>query len=399
MATLSGKRILLGVTGGIAAYKSVLLLRELQKSGAEVRCIATPSALRFIGMDTLTALTRQPVPVEVFTDAGDVSESWTRHIHWGEWADLFVIAPCTANTLAKIVHGLSDNMLTSTVLAARCPILICPTMDGGMYGSAATRQNREKALGMGFHLLEPEHGYLASGLNDTGRLPEIPVILEKIAGLLGIGLPDLSGKKVLVTAGATREHIDPVRFLSNPSTGKMGIAMAEAARDCGADVTLVHGAVSTGLPAGVHCRAVVSAANMFDAVRERSGADIIIMAAAVSDFRPTEMHQQKIKKDKAGEVIAFERTADILQWLGGQKKAGQTLIGFAMETENLMENATEKRKRKKVDWIIANALSGEGTGFASDDNKVFVIGDGAEPAEFSGSKKQVAVACLRHIFG
>jgi phosphopantothenoylcysteine decarboxylase/phosphopantothenate--cysteine ligase len=399
MTALSGKRILLGVTGGIAAYKSVVLLREMQKFGAEVRCIATPSALRFIGLDTLSALTRQPVPVEVFTDAGDISESWTRHIHWGDWADLFVIAPCTANTLAKIVHGFSDNMLTSTVLAARCPVLICPTMDGGMYEAVSTRQNREKAVSMGFHLLEPEHGYLASGLHDTGRLPEIHVILENISTLLGAGLPDLSGKKVLVTAGATREHIDPVRFLSNPSTGKMGIAMAEAARDSGADVTLIHGSVSTGLPAGVQCKAVVSAEDMFQAVKGFSNADIIIMSAAVSDFRPKDIHPHKVKKDKAEQIIAFERTTDILQWLGENKRDGQIIIGFAMETEDVITQAVEKRERKKADWIIANSINESGTGFAADTNKVYVIGGMGEPVEISGSKKQVAVDCLKLIFG
>lgn len=397
--SLSGKRILLGVTGGIAAYKSAVLLRELQKSGAEVRCIMTSSALRFLGRDTMAALTRQPVPVEVFPDDTDVTDSWTRHIHWGEWADALLIAPCTANTLAKIVHGFSDNMLTSAVLAARCPVIICPTMDGGMYQAPATQMNRKKAAEMGFTLIEPEHGYLASGLQDTGRLPESSEILDTLDKLISVKDGYLQGKKVVVTAGPTREYLDPVRFLSNPSSGRMGVAMAEAAKRAGADVTLIHGPVSIKISSELNPLPVVSALDMFEAVKQHASADVFILAAAVSDFRPVTRHSQKVKKETADSTVEFERTDDILQWLGNQKKEHQTVIGFAMETENLTEQAAEKRERKKADWMIANLLSEKDAGFESENNSVYLIGTKkAPPRNYKGSKKEVAEACLKAIF-
>lgn len=424
---LAGRRIILGISGGIAAYKSVLLLREYQVRGAEVRCIATPAALRFIGKDTLSALSRQPVPVEVFPDDADVEDNWTRHIHWGEWADIMVIAPCTAHTLAKIVHGFSDNMLTSTVLAARCPLLICPTMDGGMYEAPATRENRLKAARMGYTVMEPEHGYLASTLEDKGRLPGTDAIIRETARVIAHQAPlkaddvgadkPLSGKNVLITAGPTREYLDSVRFLSNPSSGKMGVAMAAAALRLGAAVELLHGPLRISLDdlkqqAGFESSAIISAQDLFDAVSQRQQAvsppDIIIMAAAVSDFRPAQREQGKVKKQQAALELALERTPDILRWLGENRRPEQQLIGFAMETEHLIPAAIGKLRAKNADYIIANTISqapGEdgGSGFESDYNEVFLISPEtqatAPPAPIAGTKKEVAMTALRHISG
>ncbi|MBN2733151.1 MAG: bifunctional phosphopantothenoylcysteine decarboxylase/phosphopantothenate--cysteine ligase CoaBC [Balneolaceae bacterium] len=397
---LAGKQIILGVTGGIAAYKAVYLLRALQEAGAEVRVTMTPAATRFVGIDTFASLSQHEVAVEVFPDGQHTPESWTQHITWGEWADLFIIAPCTANTLAKVAHGFSDNMLTSAVLAARCPLLICPTMDGEMYNAPSTQKNLEIIQDFGYHVLEPEEGYLASRLEGKGRLPETEVILNKTKNILSskkkVDGP-LTGKKVVVTAGPTREHIDPVRFISNPSSGKMGFAMAEAAKKLGADVTLLHGPVSLSLPDEVSTQKFKSAAELFDLVKQHANADVIIMAAAVSDFTPAEQHDHKVKKDSASTKLELQQTQDILAWLGEHRKNGQIFIGFAMETDNLLENASKKRTKKNIDWIIANSLSDADAGFEADTNTVHLIGD-TSTEKFSGSKRAVAQKVLQYIF-
>jgi phosphopantothenoylcysteine decarboxylase / phosphopantothenate---cysteine ligase len=395
---LSGKRIILGVTGGIAAYKAAYLLREYQKAGAEIRVAMTPSATRFVGSETFASLSRHEVAVDLFNNE-DPGDSWTKHIHWGEWADLFVIAPCTANTLAKIVHGLSDNMLTSTVLAARCPILICPTMDGEMYESRSVNENLKRAEELGFYVLEPEAGYLASGIEAIGRLPGPESILAKSAEIIlkhRIQGP-LTGKKVLVTAGPTREFIDPVRFISNPSSGKMGVSMAEAARTLGGDVILLHGPVSISMPERLQCENFTSADDLFELVQKHADADVVIKTAAVSDFKPATRSDQKTKKESAMLSVDLERNPDILAWLGDHKKKGQILIGFAMETENLVQNAKKKLKSKNLDWICANSISDSGSGFESNDNSVHLIGPGSEDF-FSGSKEEVAREILLKIF-
>lgn len=393
---ISGKRIILGVTGGIAAYKAAFLLREFQKAGAEVRVTMTPSATRFVGLETFASLSGHDVAVEIFPDGGE-STDWTRHINWGEWADLFVIAPCTANTLAKISNGISDNMLTSTVLAARCPILICPTMDGEMYEAPGVSNNLETVSQQGYHLLEPESGYLASGLEGKGRLPEIEAILDKASEIIGSIKGPLEGKKVIVTAGPTREYIDPVRFISNPSSGKMGVAMAKAAQDLGADVTLIHGSLSVPVPDGLHTEKIISAADLFQAVKNYQEADVIIMAAAVSDFTPAKVFEQKVKKSDGEDSIPLKKTQDILAWLGEHKKEGQTLIGFAMETEDLIKNATQKLERKNADFIIANSLSEKGSGFESDTNKVHLLSTDSDKP-FEGPKQDIAIEILNTIF-
>ncbi|PWN06550.1 bifunctional phosphopantothenoylcysteine decarboxylase/phosphopantothenate--cysteine ligase CoaBC [Rhodohalobacter mucosus] len=395
---LSGKRILLGVTGGIAAYKAAYLLREFQKAGCEVRVTMTPSATRFMGTETFASLSRHSVAVEVFNDT-DPGDSWTRHIQWGEWADLFVIAPCTANTLAKLVHGQSDNMLTSTVLAARCPVLICPTMDGEMYESPAVSDNLKKASKLGFYVLEPDTGYLASGLEAKGRLPEADDILTEAARIIKkhrIQGP-LTGKKILVTAGPTREFMDPVRFISNPSSGKMGVAMADAARALGGDVILVHGPLSAQIPERVQTESFVSADDLFELVQTHADADIVIMAAAVSDFKPSSPSDQKTKKTGRTESLDLVQTPDSLAWLGEHKNPDQILIGFAMETENLIEGARAKLDKKNLDWICANSISDDGSGFGSDTNTIHLIGRESMQT-FSGSKKDIASEILSMIF-
>lgn len=393
---LSGKRIILGVTGGIAAYKAVFLLREFQKAGAEVRVTMTPSATRFVGLDTFASLSGHEVAIDIFPEDSD-STDWTRHIYWGEWADLFVIAPCTANTLSKIAHGTADNMLTSTVLAARCPLLICPTMDGEMYESPSVTDNLKTVQEFGYHVLEPEAGFLASGLEGKGRLPEFDVILEKADEIIGSIEGPLAGKKVVVTAGPTREYIDPVRFISNPSSGKMGIAMAEAALRLGAATHLIHGPIHVPQPEGVTTESIISAEDLFKAIQNHQDADVIIMAAAVSDFTPSTTHQHKVKKDQGSSSIDLKRTQDILAWLGERKLEGQTLIGFAMETENLIDNATSKLKKKNIDWIVANSLSEAGAGFEVDTNVVHLISP-SDSLQLKGSKLEVATAVLGHIF-
>ncbi|HKL18934.1 MAG TPA: bifunctional phosphopantothenoylcysteine decarboxylase/phosphopantothenate--cysteine ligase CoaBC [Halalkalibaculum sp.] len=397
---LSGKRIILGVTGGIAAYKAAFLLRAFQKEGAEVRVTMTPSATRFIGKETFSSLSRHGVAIDIFPESGNEPDSWTRHIQWGEWADLFVIAPCTANTLGKIAHGMADNMLASTVLAARCPLLICPTMDGEMYEAPATQHNLETVKNFGYHVLEPDKGYLASGLEGKGRLPETEAILEKASSILSKkkAKGPLSGKTVLVTAGPTREHIDPVRFISNPSSGKMGFAMAKAAREMGAEVTLIHGPVSIEPPAGVKTIKFKSAKDLFERVKVHADHDVIIMAAAVSDFSPADYEEQKIKKEKGSREIKLKKTTDILAWLGNHRKDGQTLIGFAMETENLVENARKKLEKKNIDWIAANSLSDSESGFEVDTNRIELLSREGRNS-FKGTKEEVARQMLGHIFG
>jgi phosphopantothenoylcysteine decarboxylase / phosphopantothenate---cysteine ligase len=394
---LSGKHILLGVTGGIAAYKAAILLRLLQKEGAVVRVAMTEAATRFIGIDTMAALSRDQVATGWFPEGDEITESWSRHIHWAEWADAMVIAPCTANTLADIAHGNAGNPLGALVLAAQCPIFLAPTMDGGMYRNPAVQANLDTVRRFGYSVLEPESGYLASGLIDTGRMPEPASIVDALVARMTQGLP-LAGKHTVVTAGPTREYIDAVRFISNPSSGKMGFAMAEAARDAGSRVTLVHGPVSIPVPAGVEAIPVTSAANMMDAVRLHSKADLFIMAAAVSDFRPKQRVQHKVAKSKADLAVELEPTADILAWVGNQKSSNQFVVGFAMETDNLIENASLKRERKNADVILANSISEAESGFAGDSNTLHYI-DSTGETVYTGLKKAISNDIISRIAG
>lgn len=397
---LSGKRIILGVSGGIAAYKAAILLRAYQKAGAEVRVAMTPDAQKFVGAETFASLSKHSVAIDIFSKNETTSDSWTKHIDWGEWADLFVIAPCTANTLGKIAGGLSDNMLTATVMAARCPLLLCPTMDGEMYRSPAIKRNLKTLKKDGIYILEPEEGYLASGLEGKGRLPEIEQILTKSHEIITderkVG--PLTNKKVVVTAGPTREFIDPVRFISNPSSGKMGIAMARAAQKMGGDVSLIHGPLQVPIPEGLSSIEITSAQDLFDEVKKQADADVIIMAAAVADFTPADTSKQKVKKDQSDTSLSLQKTPDILSWLGENKQNGQLLIGFAMETEKLIERAKEKRERKKIDWILANSIADRDSGFAIDKNTITALGEQHQQT-FSGEKEIIAGQILNMIFG
>lgn len=401
---LTGKRILLGVTGGIAAYKAVYLLREFQKKGAEVRVTLTPSATQFVGSETFSTLSRYPAVIDIF-DTENAETSWTQHIHLAEWADLYVIAPCTANTLSKLVHGMADNMLTSIALAVRCPMLLSPTMDGEMYNHPAVQKNIKTARAMGLHLIEPDSGYLASGLEAKGRLPIPEDILNKAAAILQATDSDkparkpLTGKKVLVTAGPTREFLDPVRFFSNPSSGKMGISMAEAAQLLGADVTLLTGAITRKLPEHLQSRnsTFTSAEDLFEQVKKHADADIVIMSAAVSDYTPVSVSEQKMKKSAEEMTISLRKNPDILQWLGDHKKEGQILIGFAMETESVIENADKKRIQKNLDWICANTISESNKAFGADDNILQLIAEN-ESKTYSGKKTDIAQQILNDLF-
>jgi phosphopantothenoylcysteine decarboxylase/phosphopantothenate--cysteine ligase len=403
---LSGKHILLGVTGGIAAYKSAVLLRYLQKEGAEVRVCMTPSATRFLGTDTLAALSRNDVALDWFPDADQIQQTWSRHIQWANWADLYVIAPCTANTLSDIAHGKASTPLTALLLACECPVVIAPAMDGGMYRNRAVQSNVERCRSYGYHMLDPSLGYLASGLTDVGRMQEPEVITTYIAGLLnapGFKTPDalpLAGKKVVVTAGPTREYIDAVRFISNPSSGKMGFAMAEAARDFGAEVVLVSGPVELPLPEQITSLKVTSATEMYETVMQHTDANVFILAAAVSDFKASAAVPHKIAKSEAALEVRLEPTPDILLALGERKEKGQFLIGFAMETDQLLEKAQAKRLRKKADVILANTITSvngnaEG-GFGSDTNTLWLLSE-RETLRFEGSKKEIARQILQHL--
>jgi phosphopantothenoylcysteine decarboxylase/phosphopantothenate--cysteine ligase len=370
---LAGRRIILGVTGGIAAYKTAYLIRLLKKEGADVQVLMTHAACKFITPLTLGTLSEREVLIEIFppNEAG----SWTRHVHLGLWGDIMVVAPATAQTLAKLANGLCDSMLTAVALSARCPVHVFPSMDLDMYEHPATQQNLQRLSDAGYHVALPATGELASGLVGIGRLPEPEEIVDHIAGVLEDQSGILTGKEVLVTAGPTREPIDPVRYISNPSTGTMGYAMAAAAVRQGADVTLVSGPTSLDTPDGVNRIDVDTAEEMYRAVAEHSNADIVIMAAAVADYTPAETFDRKIKKSDAEMKIALRSTRDILAGLGAEKREGQVLIGFAMETDNGEANARSKLKRKNLDWIVLNNLCEAGAGFGPDTNRVTLISE------------------------
>ena len=366
--------ILLGITGSIAAYKSPELLRLFKKAGYDVQVLLTEDASQFVTASTLATLSGNPVLSSIFTDTSATAQSWTQHISLGLKASLFLIAPATAQTIAKLAHGFSDSMLTATALAARCPIMVCPAMDHDMYVHAATQSNIERLKAFGYDVMPPEHGELASGLIGEGRLPDLHAIFDRASTHLNPRKRlDLEGKKVLVTAGPTREALDPVRFLSNPSTGTMGFALAASAHRYGAEVTLIAGPSSLPTPPGVRRIDVVSANEMHQAVSRHKKADIVMMAAAVADYRPAHSEAQKIKKSDGNLTVEFVRNPDILKELGKEKSAGQILVGFALETDNKKENALRKLEQKNLDWIILNSPSKEGEGFGPTTNRVTLI--------------------------
>ncbi len=372
--TNTSRKIVLGVSGGIAAYKTAELVRLFKKAGDDVQIAMTGDASRFVTSLTLGTLSERPVLTEIFPD--HIDGSWTKHVELGLWADIVVIAPATANTISKLAGGLCDSMLLAVALSARCPVMVCPAMDHDMYLHPATQANLSSLEDFGYLILPPEHGELASGLVGWGRLPSPEAIVARIGEVLAEPQPekDLSGKSVLVTAGPTREMIDPVRFVSNHSTGTMGFALAAAAAERGATVTLVSGPSSLATPRTVDRIDVTSAADMAEAVAENASADMIIMAAAVADYRPSHPADSKIKKSGQALTLDFERTTDILHSLGLSKPDGQVLVGFAMETDDAEQNALRKLKEKNLDWIVLNNLRELGAGFGPDTNRVTLFG-------------------------
>jgi len=366
--SLSGKRILLGVTGGIAVYKTVELLRKLTERGAEVHVVMTKNAERFVPRLTFEALSRQPVMCDEF---GDYNKVPIGHIEFTDNLDLALIAPATANIIGKIASGIADDALTSAIMALGCPLLVAPAMNERMYRNPVLQRNILTLKNLGVHVIDPGVGNLACGTVGQGRLADIDKILEAVVARFAAR--DLAGRRFLITAGPTREYIDAVRFISNPSTGKMGYALAEAARDRGADVVLISGPTALATPRGVKFLSVVSAKQMHDAVMENiDGAQVVIMAAAVSDFRPVETSNRKIKKDEAPTAVPLERTEDILLQLG-KIKGTRLLVGFAAETENMEQNAINKLQKKNLDLIVANDLLQAGAGFGADTNAVTII--------------------------
>ena len=374
---LQGKHILVGVTGGIAAYKVCYLVRDLKKAGADVKVVMTEAATRFVTPLTFSALSGHAVLGNIWaTDQSTLSNIGTQHIDLANWADAYVIAPASANTVAKITYGLSDNLLTIVALASRGPIILAPTMDADMYLNPVTRQNVTRLQERGFFIVPPEEGEHASGLKGPGRLPEIRTIIDTIERVLDNATQDFKGKKFLVTAGPTYEAIDPVRFIGNRSSGKMGFAIANAAALRGATVTLVSGPVHLETPRNVERIDVESAMQMHNAVFKHAPAsDVIIMAAAVADYAPEKSVRTKIKKGAGANPVSLQlvETPDILSSLGQKKNKGTVLVGFALETDNELRNAQEKLKKKKVDLIVLNSLKDKGAGFGVDTNVVTIL--------------------------
>lgn len=392
---LRGKTVLLGVTGGIAAYKIPNLASMLVKSGAEVFVLMTENATNFITATTFETLTGHKCVVDTFDRAFEFN---VEHVALAKRADLLVVAPATANVIAKLAHGICDDMLTTTALACKCPKLIVPAMNTRMYESPILQDNLKTCRRYGMTVVDPAHGHLACGDTGAGKMPEPGVLFDHICQ--EIGYPkDLAGKKVLVTAGPTREAIDPVRFITNHSTGKMGYAIARAAAMRGAAVTLVSGPTALKVPLGVRMVPVESAKEMFDAVTRLSGEqDAVIKAAAVADYRPKDVAAEKMKKTDRDMQIALERTDDILAWLGEHRREGQFLCGFSMETQDMLENSRKKLEKKHIDMIVANDLRVDGAGFGTDTNVVTLLTKEKETALEKMGKDEVAHKILDQIF-
>ena len=393
---LKGKKIVLGITGSIAAYKACLILRLLIRQGAEVQVVITDAGKQFITPVTLSALTGKPVVSEFFT-AND--GTWHSHVDLGLWADAMLIAPCTASSLGKMVHGIANNMLITTYLSMKAPVFVAPAMDLDMYAHPSTQGNIERLKQVGNIIIEPQAGFLASGLEGKGRMEEpanIVAVLEKYFedednGRTCTAQGQLAGKKLLITAGPTYEKIDPVRFIGNYSSGKMGFALAEECSRRGADVVLVAGPVSLQSSAAIRRIDVESADEMHAAcVAEFAHADAAILCAAVADFKPAAVAAQKIKREGDGLTLKLAATHDIAAALGREKKGNQVLVGFALETNNEETNAQKKLESKNLDFIVLNSLRNEGTCFGTDNNMVNII-SATEKRQF-GFKSKTEVA-------
>lgn len=391
---LQGKTILLGVTGGIAAYKAAYLASALHKQGCIVHVLMTQNATNFINPITFESLTGNKCLVDTFDRN---FEFQVEHVSLAKAADLCLIAPATANVIAKMAHGLADDMLTTTVLACQCKKLVSPAMNTRMYENPVTQDNLEKLRKYGVTVVEPAAGRLACGDVGKGKMPEPDVLFQYV--LMACAFEkDMAGKKVLVTAGPTQERIDPVRYITNHSTGRMGYSIAKICALRGAEVTLVTGQTALEPPLFVDMVPVVSARDMYEAVVERSGEmDVIIKAAAVADYRPAVTSDEKIKKSDGDMAIDMERTDDILGYLGSCKKPGQFLCGFSMETQNMLENSRAKLERKNLDMIVANNLKVKGAGFGTDTNVVTIITADMEKELELMSKDEVAARLLDEI--
>ena len=391
---LDGKRILIGVCGGIAAYKMPDAVSQLMKLGAEVKVVMTKAAMEFVTPLTFQSMSGNPVACDMFAEPA----AWEiRHISLAQWADVMLIAPATANVIGKLACGIADDMLTTIAMAMQAPILIAPAMNTAMYENVALQDNLKTLIKRGITVIEPDSGRLACGAVGKGKLAPIENLIDSV--ICAVTEKDLAGKKIMVTAGATMEEIDPVRFLTNHSSGRMGIEIARAAHYRGAEVTLVAGRVSVPLPIGVETVRVKSAREMYDAVTScQKNMDIIVKAAAVADFRPAQTAEHKIKKNDAENLIRLEQNPDILAHLGENKSNGQILVGFCMETQNLLENAKKKLEKKNLDMIAANSLTEEGAGFGTETNTITLLcADGTEEALPNMSKFSVAMCLLNKV--
>jgi len=393
---LHGKNIILAVSGSIAAYKAAFITREFIKAGASVKVILTEAAEQFVTPITLATLSKNPVTKDFVKD--DDSGTWNNHVDLGLWADAFVLAPATANTLSKMADGHADNFMLATYLSARCPVFVAPAMDLDMFKHPSNQDNLQTLKVHGVEVINPESGELASGLIGEGRLAEPENIVKYVSDYFKAKLP-LAGKKVLITAGPTYEAIDPVRFIGNHSSGKMGFALAEEARAQGATVTLVAGPVALKTPKSVNRIDVTSASDMFEACKNNySAADIVIMSAAVADYTPKIIEEQKVKKSEDSWSIELKKTTDILSWVGQHKNANQILVGFALETENELEHAKQKLVKKNLDLIVLNSLNDKGAGFKHDTNQVTLLDRSNKLEKFElKSKSEVAKDIINRI--
>ncbi len=406
---LKGKKIVLGITGSIAAYKSCLIIRGLIKRGAEVQVVITPAGKEFITPITLSALTHKPVVSEFFSQRDG---TWNSHVDLGLWADAMLIAPCTASTMGKMAHGIADNMLITTYLSMKAPVFIAPAMDLDMYKHPSTQANMKTLLGYGNHIIEPEVGFLASGLEGKGRMEEPDIIVECLDRFFDEQAQqnaetaeaasenckekesdklDLKGKKIMITAGPTYEKIDPVRFIGNYSSGKMGFALAEECCRRGAEVTLVAGPVSLSCSEAIHRIDVESCEEMYQAATKAfASTDAAILCAAVADFKPSEIADRKIKREKDDLELHLVPTHDIAAALGKMKQKNQRIVAFALETNDEEANAQKKRKKKNADFIVLNSTRNPGTTFRTDDNQITIISEEGKKEYEKKPKTEVA---------
>jgi phosphopantothenoylcysteine decarboxylase/phosphopantothenate--cysteine ligase len=390
---LKGKKILLGITASIAAYKSAVLVRLLKKAGADVKVIMTPSSRDFISPLTLSTLSKNPVQIDLFDN-----DTWANHVMLGRWADIMLIAPLSCNSLSKMANGICDNMLLAVYLSATCPVVIAPAMDEDMWCHPSTQNNLNKVQSFGNYTIPVDIGELASGLIGPGRMAEPENILNWLDQYFNKD-QDLKEKKVLITAGPTQESIDPVRFISNHSSGKMGIALAEECLRRGADVTMVCGPVTTVIDSKIRTIKIKSASEMFEhCIEEFQQTDIAILSAAVADYTIESPSEKKIKKSEDEIILKLSKTKDILKTLGELKRPNQLLVGFALETDQEKENALLKLKSKNADFIVLNSLNDDGVGFGLNTNKITIFDKSGKEFPFNKkSKKEVAVDIINTI--